>query len=145
TSGALPGGLGLTAGCVISGTPPGAGSFSFSGTPTDSNTVSGSARPLSIVISGGCSILPTTPGPSASPEVVSVTFTATSCATSTWSATGLTGSGLSINSSTGVLSGTAATPATYNAVISYSTGSQPVSIVINPAPTVSTTSLPSGN
>jgi hypothetical protein len=77
-----------------------------------------------------CSITPTSVGPYTNGQIVSQTFTATGCNSSTWAASGLSGSGLSINSSTGVLSGTAATGA-YSATFTYDTGSQPMTITVN--------------
>jgi len=49
TSGSLPAGLSLS-GCTISGTPTTANTYSFSVTPSDANSVSGSAQALSILI-----------------------------------------------------------------------------------------------
>jgi hypothetical protein len=57
--------------------------------------------------------------------------------------------GLSLDNSTGTISGTPTTPGTYNFTVTaadatLSTASQALSITINPAPAVTTTSLPSG-
>ena len=57
--------------------------------------------------------------------------------------------GLSLDNSTGTISGTPTTPGTYNFTVTVadatlSTASQALSIMINPAPAITTTSLPSG-
>jgi hypothetical protein len=144
TTGSLPNGLTLgTLSGIISGTPTVANTFNFSVTPTDSNGISGSPRALSIVVTSNCNITPTSAGPYTATQVISQTFTANSCLSSTWGATGLGGSGLSINASTGVLSGTAVA-GSYSVTISYSTASNPFTLTINAAPSITTSSLPGG-
>lgn len=93
---------------------------------------------------GGCAISTSGGGPYTATQSVSATFTQNGCASSSWSATGLTGSGLSINSSSGVLSGTAVA-GSYNAVISYDTADFPLTLTINAAPSITSSSpLPGG-
>jgi hypothetical protein len=84
-----------------------------------------------------CTISPTSVGPYSAGQSVNQTFTATNCNASTWSATGLTGSGLTLNSS-GVLS-SPSVAGTYNVTISYDTASQPMTITVTPAAPASST------
>lgn len=77
-----------------------------------------------------CSITPTSAGPYTAGQSVSQAFTASNCTAGSWSATGLSGSGLSLNSSTGLLTGTAVA-GTYSAHILYDTADQPMTVTIN--------------
>lgn len=83
-----------------------------------------------------CAITPTSAGPYTAGQSASRAFTATGCSSSSWSTTGLSSSGLSINSSTGVLAGTAVA-GTYSAHILYDTADQPITIIVNAAPSIS--------
>jgi hypothetical protein len=114
TSGALPDGLNLT-GCVISGTPAVAGTFSFTVTANDSGG-SFTSQPYTIVIT--CPTIPVEP-PVLPPATTTCFYTQTltrSCGTGPYVFTvtkGALPSGLSLSSS-GVLSGTAMTIGDYS-------------------------------
>jgi hypothetical protein len=95
--------------------------------------------------SGACGITPTSIGPYTAGQNVSQTFTKNNCTagqTFTISAGSLTGSGLSLSSS-GVLSGTA-NAGTFNFTVAYSTATDSVSLIVNAAPSITTSSLPAG-
>ena len=106
-------------------------------------------HPLASGIS--CSISPTSVGPYTAGQTSGfATFVASNCNSSSYtiSAGSLSGSGLSLNSSTGALSGTAVA-GSYNFTVAYGTASDPIALTINAqapqAPTITTgTPLPSG-
>ena len=149
----LPAGLSIDAGTgAISGTPTAAGQSIANVTVKDANQQSGSAN-LTITIVSQLTI--TTPSPLPG-GVVNVAYTATVAASGgtqayTWSATGLP-AGLTINASTGLISGTptAAGPSTANVTVKDSgspqqTASANLSITIGTTPVISTQSpLPNG-
>ena len=95
----------------------------------------------------GCTLSPTSIGSYTAGQVIGQTFTPSGCATSTCSisAGSLTGSGLSLGGSQNcVLSGTAVA-GTYNFTISYDTASNPITLSVNAAPSITTSSpLPGG-
>jgi hypothetical protein len=100
-----------------------------------------------------CSVSPTSLGPYTAGQSVSQQFTASNCATSTWGISGIAGSGLTLNSSTGLLTGTAE-HGSYSLTIAYDTASQPITLTINYADitdklvhneAVSTPTLPTKN
>jgi hypothetical protein len=149
----LPAGLSINASTgVISGTPTSAGTSTASVTVTDANQQTGSAS-LSITIIPQLTISTASPLPNG---VVNVAYNATVQATGgvtsyTWSATGLP-AGLSINASTGVISGTPTAPGTSTANVTVKdsgtpqqTASATLSITIGTTPVISTQSpLPNG-
>ncbi len=147
TSGSLSGsGLTLNSNCTITGTAATVGTYSLMATPKDSNGVSGSGQALSVavtVVTPVCTISPSSIGPYATGQSVSQTFTEANCNSSTFtiSSGSLTGSGLSLNSSTGVLSGTAVA-GSFSFTIDYNTALDPISLTINTAPSITTTTLP---
>src|SRR4029079_8220650 len=107
-TGTLPAGITLDSGTgVLSGTPTQTGSFPITVTATDGNGCTGS-RAYTLVI--GCQVI--TVNPATIPNgtagtAYSQTFTQTSgIGTITWSVTGALPTGLTLNSGTGVLSGT---------------------------------------
>src|SRR6185295_1833071 len=107
-SGTLPTGITLnTSTGVLSGTPTQTGSFPITVTATDANGCTGS-RIVTLVI--GCQTITVNPttlpnGTAGSPY--SQTFTQTSgIGVITWSVTGTLPAGITLNTSTGVLSGT---------------------------------------
>lgn len=109
----LPPGLNIGASTgAITGTPTTVGTYSVVITATDSATPANSASiTLSITIGAGVSVTPPTlTNAYNGTPYTSAAFTASggSGAPYTWSATGLSGSGLSINNSSGVISGTPA-------------------------------------
>ena len=144
TAGALPPGLSLnTSTGVISGTPTVTSTYNFTITATDSNSPANTgSQAYAIVISGSLPILPTSLpdgalstvyGPvtiSASGGVAPLTYTVS---------VGSLPPGLTLNPSTGVISGTPTVANTYNFTITVtdsgspmSTGSRAYTIVIAP-------------
>jgi len=147
TSSALPAGLSLdSANGVISGTATAVGNYSVTLTATDSdNEHAQQAQTIHV-----------DPGPSVSPSSASyttdtgATFSSTAPTVSggtgpyTWSSTPLPG-GLSLDSTTGVISGTATTPGSYSVTLTVSdadsnTSDQSVTIVVEASPQISPTS-----
>lgn len=111
TSGALPPGLTLTSSGVLSGTPTAGGTFNFTITATDANSFTAS-RAYSVTI--GAPTVTVNPAAAPAAQVTtaySQTFSATGgTAPYTYAVTtGTLPAGLSLNASTGVLSGTPTT------------------------------------
>jgi hypothetical protein len=149
SAGALPPGLSLSSGGVITGTSTLPGTFTFTALITDAANGTGS-RPLSILINPA--IVVTTAGLGAW-TVNRPSYSQTLAATGgtgalTFSITGGTlPAGLTLNPATGVISGTPTVAATSNFTVVATdtlgaTGSKPLLIVINLAPTISTPTLP---
>lgn len=156
----LPGGLTLSAGGLLSGSPTTAGSPTFNLTVTDSLGNTASAT-FSLTISPGVSVTP----PTLTPAYPGVLYTSAAFSAMGGSGTGYTWSwaaasgstlpsGLSINSSTGVISGTPVNSGTSSVVSSVvvtakdsvgNTGSVTVSITVEATLAVTTpTTLPAG-
>ncbi|HEX9002641.1 MAG TPA: putative Ig domain-containing protein, partial [Blastocatellia bacterium] len=144
--GGLPGGLTLNSSSgVLSGTPTGQGTFNFTILVTDGNGCTGQ-RAYSLVINPmACptiTVIPSNPALTAGTvgTAYSQTFTQTGGAgTITWSnpGGGLPG-GLTLNSSTGALTGTPTTAATFTFTITATdtnncTGERQYMLTINPA------------
>ncbi|MFX3575933.1 putative Ig domain-containing protein [Ralstonia mannitolilytica] len=111
TAGALPAGLSLNTSGVLSGTPSAGGTFNFTITATDANSFTAS-RAYSVTI--GAPTITVNPAVATSAQVTtaySQTFSATGgTAPYTYAvSTGSLPAGLSLNASTGVLSGTPTT------------------------------------
>jgi len=130
SSGSLPPGLTLnTSTGAISGTPTTAGSYNFAVTATDANRAVGSAS-YTLTIAAAPVTLTLSPSPGALTNgtvgaAFSATFTATKgTAPYTFAATGLP-PGLSLNSSSGVLSGTPTTAGAYSITVTASDSSSP--------------------
>jgi len=157
TSGTLPSGLSLSTGGVISGTPTAPSTSNFTVTVTDSSSpaLMGTAS-LSIQINaaGGALTITTTTLPAG---LVGQAYSATIVATGgttpyTFSiTTGTLSAGLSLNASTGAITGTPTTlgtsPFTVTVTDSSSptqTASAPLSITVDAALMITTTSLPGG-
>lgn len=149
TAGNLPPGLAIS-GQNLQGTPSGAGSFSFTLTATDTQ-LSKVSRDFTLVVEPANAVTVTTsslPAWTAGKSGYTATLAATGgSGTYSWAATGLP-SGLSLSTG-GVLSGTPSTASTTSVAITASdtsspvkTGSRTLDIIINPAPGITTTSLP---
>ncbi|MGN7102218.1 putative Ig domain-containing protein [Ralstonia holmesii] len=139
TSGALPTGLTLSSGGVLSGTPTAGGTFNFTVTTTDSSTGSGpytGSRAYSLLVNAPTlAITPASGSLSASAGVAySQTFTGSGgLAPYTYSLavnSGTMPTGLSFNTGTGVLSGTPTTTGVVNFTVTatdHATGTGPYS------------------
>ncbi len=149
--GALPAGLSLGASTgIISGTPTIVGTSSFTVRLIDSFGAI-TTKPLTIVINAAPSITTTLlPGGD-----VGVPYSRTLSATGgttpfTWSiSAGALPTGLTLGASTGVISGTPTSAGTFSFTVMLSdsiggTATKPLSIIINVAPTITTSSLPFG-
>ena len=116
TAGTLPAGLTLSAAGVLSGTPTAAGTSNFTVTATDAGACTGSLAYALTIDASGCPTITLTPGtlPDGTEGIAySVTFTASGgTAPYTFSATTLP-AGLTLDSATGVLSGTPTTAGAY--------------------------------
>jgi len=151
TAGGLPTGLSLSSGGVISGTPSAVQTASFTITATD--TVGATAtRGLSITVSAAPVspvISTTSPLPASTiNRPYSLTFAASGGTTPyTWDvSTGTLPAGISM-SSAGVLAGTPSASGAFSFTVrvtpaSGPAGTQAVSLVINPALAITTTTLP---
>lgn len=138
--------------CTLSGTPQVSGSFQVSVQATAPSLQPGS-RDYTLTVVNPLQITSNALPPVATGASYNFTVAASGGSGSyNWSATGLTNSGISLTASTGLLSGTAATPGTYavNFTLSDTTHTtltpatkQLTLVVSNLA--ISTTSLPNGN
>jgi FtsP/CotA-like multicopper oxidase with cupredoxin domain len=153
TAGALPTGLTFSTAGVISGTPTAAGTFSFTAGVTDALGGTATAA-LTIVVSPSVAITTTVlPG-----GTVGVAYTSSPALQATggtlpyaWSiSAGALPAGLTLNSSTGVISGTPTAAGTFSftarvADANLSAATQLLSIVVVAPVTITTTALPGGN
>jgi FtsP/CotA-like multicopper oxidase with cupredoxin domain len=151
SAGALPAGLsiGPTTG-IISGTPTTAATYSFTVRLVD--LAGGIAtRALSIIIH----VAPTITTASLPNGEVSVVYSQTLAATGGWTpytwtiSVGTIPPGLTLAPTTGILSGTPTTAGTYTFTVLLTdsvtgTATKPFTIIISPAPTITTVSLPNG-
>ena len=82
-----------------------------------------------------CTISPSSIGPYTDGRSISQTFTAANCNSSTFtiSSGSLTGSGLTLNTATGILSGTPVA-GSYAFTIAYSSAQEPISLFVGVAP-----------
>ena len=150
-SGALPAGMSLSTGGVISGTPTASGDFTFTVKATDVNGCMGTQQYTLNIGCGSISVNPVTLPPtqagllftqtiSALPAGGNYSFTVTA---------GALPAGLSLNASTGLLEGTPTTTGTFNFTIQAAgfgvacTGTREYSLVIGcPTISLSPTTLP---
>jgi hypothetical protein len=154
-TGSIPLGLNLSSGGAFSGTPTTIGTYNFTVQVTDSASNTALSGPLSIVINPVSLAVTTTSLPNGT---VGIAYGATLTATGgvppyTWSQTaGTLPSGISLNGSSGFISGTPSVIGTQSGLVfqvsdsaGHSAPSGSLSITINPAPVVITTSsLPGG-
>jgi len=149
-AGALPSGLSLVADTgAIFGTPTSAGIFDF--TVRVSDGITAVTKSLSLKINPAPTITITSLPNSNVGVAYSLTLTASGgSGTYTWSiSAGSLPAGLSLAAATGVISGTATTAGTSNFTLQVADGisiaTKPLSIKINPALTITTTSLPNSD
>ena len=151
SAGVLPTGLTMNSSTgVISGTPTSAGTSTFTAQVTDSGNRT-NAKIFAIAISNALSITTTSLPSGSTCSTYSQTLTASGGKTPyTWSVTaGSLPAGLSLNSSTGVMSGTPKTTGTSNFTVQVKdainvTIAKTLSITISGPLTISTVSLPTG-
>jgi hypothetical protein len=134
--------------CTVSGTITAAnGLYSVTISVTDGGANSSSITfPLQIG-TGSCAITPTSIAPWTVGQAVSVQLVETGCTASlTWGSSGSLPTGVTLNTSSGLVSGTVGTAAgsPYSWTATYDTGSRAYTIVVNAAPSITTTSLPAG-
>jgi hypothetical protein len=155
-SGSLPANLSLSSSGTISGTPTAAGTATFTVKVTDSApTPQTASQPLSITISGASGGALTITTTALAAGVLGAAYTGTVAVSGgtppySWSVTsGSLPTGLTLNTSTGVISGTptgTAGPSTFTVMVTDSTTptpqtqSQPLSITINAAVAACTSS-----
>ncbi len=152
TSGALPAGLSLSAGGVLSGTPTAAGTFSFTVTAKDSNNITGAqAYTLAVAAAPTITLSPTTLTAGQVGVAYSQTITA-SGGTSPYTYTVTSGAlpaGL-VLSTGGALSGTPTAGGTFSFTVTAKdsnniTGAQAYTLTVNaPTITLSPSTLPAG-
>ena len=153
SAGALPAGLSLAPGGTLSGTPTAGGTFNFTVTATDSSAAPGpytGARAYTLVVNAPTIVLPATTladGTLGVPYSAAISPASGGTAPYTYAVTaGALPGGLSLNASTGAITGTPSASGTFNFSISAtdsSTGSGPYSatrgysILISAGPSVS--------
>ena len=150
TVGALPTGLSLNAATgAISGTPSAAGTFNFTITATDSVGATGN-RAYSVVINAPLAVTPASLPAGSLGSAYSQTIAATGgTGAATFAVTaGALPTGLSLNGSSGAITGTPSAGGTFNFTITATdtvsaSGSRAYSVTINAAITVNPASLPS--
>lgn len=140
SSGSLPAGLSLSGAGVISGTPTGTGSSSFTvAVGTDTQALS-----LNVTAAAACSITSTSlPGATVGTSY-SQTPSSSGCS-GTWAiSSGSLPGGLSLNSSTGAITGTPTAAGTFSFTIANGSTSRPLSILVNASCSIVTSALPGG-
>lgn len=151
SAGSLPAGLSLNASSgVLSGTPTASGAFSF--TVTCSNGVNPDAnQPVSMNVNQPPTITSAAPGNGLVGSAYSHTFTATGFPASfTWSVSaGALPGGLSLNASSGVLSGSPSASGAFNFTVSCANGISPnatqvVNMNVNQAPAITSSAPANG-
>jgi len=150
-AGALPTGLSLNGSTgVISGTPSATGSWGFTAKVTDANSAS-ATKALSISVYAGVGITTS----SLPADTVGIAYSQTLAAGGgvepyAWAIhAGSLPAGLSLDTASGTISGTPSAAGTSNFTVRVTdnvsaSGTKALSIVINPIPSVTTTSLPAG-
>ncbi|WP_373459631.1 putative Ig domain-containing protein [Cupriavidus necator] len=129
TAGALPAGMALSAGGVLSGTPTGGGTYNFTVTATDSSTgtgpYTGSRAYALTVVAPTVTLSPASlPAPVAGVPYSQALTASGGTAPYTFAvAAGTLPAGLSLNPSTGVLGGTPSTPGSHTFTVRVSDSS----------------------
>jgi hypothetical protein len=146
-----PPGLTLSPGGVLSGTPSGSGSFTFSVQATDSAIPAQTATANFTLVEDPPITIQTTSIPAA---IATTPYTTTFAATGgtaplSYTLQSVPPPGLSLNATSGVLSGTVATAATYPLTLVVTdthglTANRAFSLVVVPKLQITTTSLPDG-
>lgn len=147
-SGTLPAGISLNSSGTLSGTPSAAGTSSFSVQVTDANS-STDTQSLTIQVIGGVTITTISLPAGAVGDSYSQTLSATGgLGVYVWTVSAGSLPGGSSLSTAGVISGTPSTSGTFNftvkAVSVLSSATKALSITVNPALSVTTSSLPGG-
>jgi hypothetical protein len=149
TAGSLPPGLTLnTSTGVISGTPTAAGAYSFTITATDANAVAASQAYSGTIVTALSITTATLPAPLINQSYSRTVQTSGGTAPITFSVSaGALRSGLTLNASTGVISGTAGTSGAYNFTVTATdanseTATQSYSGTIVSALAIATVALP---
>ena len=146
TAGALPAGLGLSSAGVLSGTPTAAGSFNFTVTATDTVGATGS-QAYTVIINTAVTLPVTLPNWTVQFTYSQALIVTGGTGTDTFAlTTGALPDGLTL-SAAGLVSGTPTVASTFNFTITATdsvgaTGSQAYTVTINPAVTITETSLP---
>jgi hypothetical protein len=151
TSGALPAGVSLNPSTgALTGTPTAAGEASFTVQVTDAHSLTDS-QALTWTVNPAPEVTTTSLPATTAGAAYSQTLAATGgTGALTWSiSAGALPGGLSLNPSTGALTGTATTPgpAAFTAKATDTNGveaTRELSVLVNPAPSITTTSLPFG-
>jgi len=135
TAGALPAGLTLSAGGVLSGTPTAGGSFNFTATATDSSPFPGpfaGSQSYTLVVSAPTIVLPATSlagGTIGTAYADAITVASGGTAPYSYAVTaGALPGGLTLNAASGAITGTPSAPGTFNFSITAadsSTGTGP--------------------
>lgn len=130
TAGAVPTGLTLSAGGVLSGTPTAGGSFNFTATATDSSPFPGpfaGSQAYTLVVTPPTMVLPATSlagGTVGTAYADSITAASGGTAPYSYAVTaGALPGGLSLNAANGAITGTPSAPGTFNFSISASDSS----------------------
>ena len=151
SAGSLPAGLSLNATSgAITGTPSAAATSSFTITATDGSGATGS-RPYSVTINAAITVSPSSLPPGTVGAAYNQTATATG-GTGTYAfsiSAGTLPAGLTLNASTGAITGTPTTAATGSFTITATdgngaTGSRAFTFTVNAAVTVNPPTLPAG-
>lgn len=157
----LPAGLNLASNGAITGTPTALGTTNFTVVLTDSETptAASTTASLSITINNSAPVSVTTTSGQLPTGVVSAAYPTTNLTASggtppyTWAiSSGTLPAGLTLNTSTGAISGTPTNSGTFNFQVKVTDSSSPkgsatanLSITVNPTLTITTNSLPNGS